>query len=156
MASMNEAEVLEYIETLLSTELGTAEGFEDVVVSADADIEINLVDADEKSTPVVVIELVDTIPTLNNVKGRIINADTQFNISVLTAKRSEITYINNKKENIVLVKQILSTFADDMDNRFLVNQVSFNDFQQGDGIPIISSVINITTNVGNFQYELTT
>jgi hypothetical protein len=151
----NEAEVLEYIESLLSNAFEQLEDYDHVVVSADADVEISLVDSDEKSTPLVVIELVNTVATQNNVKGRIIFADTNFSISVLTARRSEVSYINNKKENIELVKQVLATFANDMNNRFNITEITYNDFQQGD-LPIISAVISVTTNIGNFQYELTT
>jgi hypothetical protein len=148
----NEYEELLELETILTDGLAAVDGYEAVQVSIDLDYEFDLEDDNSESTPVVLLEVDETMNTKAGSKGNMLAGYTNIDISIIVAKGTR-EFAVYYKEIVELAKQVRIIFQNYLNKRVeFVNQIFINQYAVGDYKAV---GIGITVRVPSGNYDLT-
>ncbi len=177
MSIQTEADVLQYIETVIqnyiNTCITTVAGWsqpvdentltdEDKViyylsrcrVLTDPDIEWELVDINGNPTPVILLELDGEVPTQSSVQGTIVNSEQNFSLSVFINRENRDFYTYKKEKCLIKYGLLNNIFAVQTQRRLLIRDSAFDDFALGE-IKAGGFALSITTNLNNYDYTVT-
>jgi hypothetical protein len=148
----NEYEELLELETILIDGFAGLDGYEGVQISIDLDYEFDLLDDNEESTPVVLLEVDETMNTKAGSKGNMLAGYTNIDISIIVAKGTR-EFAVYYKEIVELAKQVRIIFQNYLNKRVeFVRQIFVNQYAVGDYKAI---GIGITVRVPSGNYDLT-
>lgn len=117
------------------------------------DDEFDLINSDDESTPAILGEIDARRVTTPSAQGRRVYGTSHFTYSVMVARenRSYATYV---QEVIDVVNRIEEVFSAETNKRILIGDIVFAIFNWQD-MKVSGAVIPITTNVNNFDYQVT-
>lgn len=146
------AEMLELID-YLTTKLEAEEAYENVQVSGDLDIEFNLVDNNMESTPIIMVDIENTVNTKVGAKGTMLAGETAFAFSIIVAKNRR-KFLVYYEELISLQAKVRDVFQMYPDKRVEFVESSFlNEYLVGD-VPAVAVEMIWKTPVRNFDYTI--
>ena len=147
------AEMLELID-YLTIKLGAEEAYEAVQISGDLDIEYELINNNQESTPMIIVDIENTVNTKVGAKGTMLAGETAFAFSIIVAKnrRDFLVYYG---ELVSLQAKVRDVFQMYPDKRVEFVESSFlNDYLVGDVSAVAVEMI-WKTPVRNFDYTIT-
>lgn len=153
MAVKTELDNLLELETILTD--GIADDYPKVNIYTDIDEEFELLNTNQESTPVVLLELDLTASFKTGSKGQMINGGTDIKIFIIVAKNSR-EFTVYYEELVGLGAKIRDVFQLYPDKSIQYISSKFvNDYYIANDIPAVAIEMTVRVPVGNFDYSYT-